>query len=166
MRAELPRFALVVALLAALAGCGDGPSDAQRAWSARIDAALTEADKARAAGDQERAEGLLEAALAEVAPEPDAPVTVALSENLWFALGRVRIEAGRASDALDAADRGLLLREGPASATVFTASLHALRALALEALGRDGDAIGAWEAAQIVHTRLFERALAGKEARP
>ena len=151
---------LLAVVAGALAACAQGPSAELAAWATDVDQRLVSAERQRAEGDLDAARTTLAAAIAAPVPDPAAPLAVALRENVWFALGRVELEAGRPGDALSAADRGLALREGAADATVFTASLHALRALACEALGRPEDAIAAWEAAQAIHLRLYDRALA------
>ena len=159
------RAAPAVALMLALGACAPSPSPSPSlaAWAGHVDQVLSAAERERAAGHLVAASAVLETVTTDPCPEPRAPLAVALRENAAFALGRVLYEAGHPAKALAAADWGLSLREDPTSATVFTASLHALRALALEALSRPDDAIGAWEAAQIVHSRLFERALAAPD---
>jgi tetratricopeptide (TPR) repeat protein len=161
------RYLLLLAVVTgAIAGCAQGPSAELAAWASDVDQRLVSAERQRAAGDLDGARATLAAAVASPVPEPDAPLALALRENLWFALGRVELEAGEPEAALSAAERGLRARAGGADVTVFTASLHALRALACEALGRPDDAIAAWEAAQAIHLRLYDRALAAPSEEP
>ena len=169
-RLGLAAAGLALGLSALLApSCGDGSPAEMAAWARAQEDGCRAAEAACAAGRLDEARALLSELVFTAAPEaPLSPAARALSASVAFDLGRVELEDGRPAEALSNADRGLftLAARAEPPATVLTASLHALRALALEGLARQDEAIAAWEAAQRVHAQLFDQALGAPEAAP
>ncbi len=145
-------------MVAALLVVACGGDDVAR-WAAEVEGLRSEAAAQRAAGDTAGALETLERAVrsGETVDRGDGAVR-AIRQDAHFALGRLHFDEGRFDRALEQADAGIALSD-PKEPTLFAANLHGLRALSLEALGRPAEAITSYEAAQNIHSALFERAL-------
>ncbi len=147
---------LLVALIATLLhSCGA----AAPAWVDRVDALRATADRQVEQARLADAEATLRRIFTLPTPH-ERPNADALLRDAHFALGRVLLLQGRAAEALAEADAGLARGR---AADVFTANLHALRAMSLEALGRELDALADYERAQVIHKALFDAALRKRE---
>jgi len=149
---------LLVLLALAQGACGSASPEA--AWADSLQTMHDEARQLETAGKVDDALVVYQRA-ADLVPPSGSSRTVALRQDAHFALGRALLVSGKAEQALAAADRGLALGQ---SKTVFVANLHALRATALEASGRDLDAVADYEAALDIHEHLLSRALGDNPA--
>lgn len=146
--------------LVALVACGpacDSGGDTLVAEAKAVQLARAEAARLESGDGPAAARVRLEEALAQL-PDGDGAALTALRQDLRFALGALSLRAGAAPDALAEADRGLALPRTDRP-SLFVARLHALRGLALEALGRADEAVAALAEAQAMHARLFDELL-------
>jgi len=155
--ADRVRAALLAGALATLGlACGASEADATRGFAERVLELRAAAEAAEARGEDDVALATFRAGLA--LPEPArVDAVVALRQELHFDVGRLLLLAGDASGAREHAALGLALGGDD---SLFTANLHALDAMAAEALGDPPGAVAAYQRAIAVHERLFERALA------
>ena len=158
----------VVALLGLLAGLvlcagsgcavkGVGPANTA-SWAQQVARMRAHADKAVAAEDLATAEAVLRRIFVLPAPTDNARA-LQLLQDAHFALGSVLYLNGDHDGAAAEADQGLALTDEP---SVFSANLHALRAMSLEAGGRELDALDDYEKALVIHKQLFNEMLDGK----
>ena len=158
-------LAVLLLLLAFVASCAserqdaDGPMElgAGGAWlldveshHERIDAAVARGDFAEAAREAEAALGVA------------VPVSVAaahrrsLHQDLAFRLAGAWLSAGQFDRALEASERGLALGRHD---DLFTANLLFSAGRALEALGRDSDAVARYHDALKINEALLRQVL-------
>ena len=153
------RRSLLVVLLALSCAVQRSEPSAEGAWAAAVDRLRHSADASLEARRLDDAEAELRRLLALPAPA-GLPRSGELLQDAHFALGRVLLLQRRFELALAEADVGLGLTP---ERTVFRANLHALRAMAWEALGRPTEAVADYEAALQIHKALFDEALIGKD---
>ncbi len=146
--------ALMAMLGLGLGACASEPGTAS--WARDLEVRRATAEAQTRAGETDAASATLRGILAMEAPEATDPRVTSLLADTHFALGSVLMSLGQPGEARVVATRGLALGE---AGEVFTANLHALRAMALEAEGRPLDALTDYEAALAIYTARFEEAL-------
>lgn len=149
--------ATCAAILIATASACSSEQDDAAAWIARAAEANETADRARAAGDLERARDALRAAAEPRPPDGvDTRDARIVRQDLYFRLAELELEAGSPQASLRFADAGLALGRDD---DVFTANLHIARGRALEALGREVDATVDYHEALKIDDVLLRRTL-------
>lgn len=149
------RSLVIAALLAACSVQGSRPSP-ESAWALSVDRLRKSADDHVSQRRLEDAEADLRRILALPSPGSVGRAPELL-QDARFALGSVLLLQKRFEAAIAEATAGLAISEAP---TVFRANLHALRAMAWEALDRPTEAVVDYEAAVKIHKTLFDAALA------
>jgi tetratricopeptide (TPR) repeat protein len=132
-------------------------STGRAAWLAQVTGTHAEVDRLLDQHDAASARGILERALARPVPAyvaaEDRRIVL---QDLWFRLGEVELELGAAERAQRAAEQGLALG---LAADVFAANLRIVEGRALEALGRDAEAVDRYRAALEINEALLEKEL-------
>ncbi len=138
-----------------LGSCASPANSSKSAWAERVLDLRRSADEHLSRGELGGARSDL---LRILALDPPAGDTrhLQLVQDAHFALGSIHFGLGRYDRALDQAEQGLRITE---ARSIFTANLHALRAMCLESTARELDAISDYQAALAIHKDLFDAAL-------
>lgn len=153
-RARASVLGVSAAVLCALiaTSCAVRPARTRAAmWAERVLDLRRSADAHLSAGKVAAAEADL-ARILELERPGDARV-LPLLQDAHFALGSIHFALKRYDRALEEADKGLKVTDGR---SIFAANLHALRAMSLEATGRELDAIEDYQLAIAIHKELFD----------